>query len=108
LKRKVSELNEAYDNQAKLVFVAGGIVKGDKVLKSGRVKMEDSTREILEMLQPRPEYIGAFSRSTEMANPETLFERAHHNHRFAIEQQKIISELKVLFETIKEVLDHGE
>ena len=95
LKEKVDELNEAYENEADLVFVVGGIAKGEK-----------ATQEILKMLQPQPEYIGAFRRNTNMANPETMFEQASKNRTFAREQEQFLYELTQLFTKIKEVADY--
>lgn len=94
LKSKVEELNEAYENNAHLVFVAGGVVK-----------KEIATKEILKQLSPRPEYIGFFRKNTNMANPETMFAQAERSKRFFREQEDALKELTQLFTKIKGVLD---
>lgn len=94
LKSKVEELNEAYENNAHLVFVAGGIVK-----------KEIATKEILKQLSPRPEFIGSFRKNTNMANPETMFAQAERSKRFSREQEDALKELTQLFTKIKGVLD---
>lgn len=103
LRELVNDLNRDFDNEAEVLFIAGGISPGNHPKDQ-----EKSTRELLEVLEPEKEYIGSFKRKTAMATTETMFEQAKNSPRFASEHKEYISNLEKLFISVKEVLDNAE
>ncbi|WP_242359034.1 ParA family protein [Lactococcus petauri] len=101
LRELVHELNRDFDNEAEVLFIAGGISPGER-----SKDQEKSTRELLEVLEPEAEYVGAFKRKTAMATTETMFEQAKNSVRFASEHRVFIENLEKLFSSVKEVLDN--
>uniref|UniRef100_UPI00359CB1BC ParA family protein n=1 Tax=Lactococcus garvieae TaxID=1363 RepID=UPI00359CB1BC len=103
LRTLVHELNRDFDNEATVLFIAGGISPGKRPKDQ-----EKSTRELLEVLEPEAEYVGSFKRKTAMATTETMFEQAQKSARFASEHRVFIEKLEKLFISVKEVLDNAQ
>lgn len=96
----IHEINQDYDMaDVKLAIV------GNEIDTIKRPNQPKASKEFLEIMGEKPNYIGSIQHREIMNQSKTIFEMAQENPRFAKLHQEFIQGLSIIFDKIKKLAD---